>query len=393
VPRRYAKLVAAFVLGPALVIGALIAPDETAFAVPQDSDGGCFTVHVGPQVKAGRTASYFQVTITPGKVGDLALMVANPENRRCQVDLNASYGQTAVNSGDTYPAVARGRCKRTSCWLSGLPASVVLPPRARILVPFRVTVPVGTHPGQYLAGVLARPYVRPGQAAPSPGARVGAFVNTSVGIGVAIIVPGPLHPLLSVPSVNLGTDGGTPLLRIVEHNAGNTWEHPAGGAVIAVGQERAVRFGVSSSTILPGDSATLTLPVTGTPSGRHATTVILWYAHDAKKAVWTSVISYPVSAAPAPSPHGSQVVVTTVETPGWVIVLALTLGALVLVLVTALLFLMFRRRRYDDAHEPPGPRHHRRAAAGRREKPHASNGNSRASSSPGAVDDRVGGRT
>ncbi|HTW08947.1 MAG TPA: hypothetical protein VME46_15640, partial [Acidimicrobiales bacterium] len=343
-------------LGAALVSGALVGPGAAPPAGAQANRAGCLTVHVGPQLRPGETSSYFQLTIAPGRYASEALVLANPNNYACQVGLSASYGQTAVNSGDTYPALAPGVCKRTSCWLSGLPGVVTIPARARTLVGFKVRVPAGARPGQYLAGVLARPHVRAAEAPHIAGTRVGALVNTSVGIGVAVVVPGPLSPLISIPSVMFDTANGIPLLHITERNAGNTWEHPAGGAMITAGPAHVLRFGVSSSTVLPGGSATLTLPVLGTPYGRHVTTVILWYAHDTKKALWTGVINYPESRAAVPSPHGTQVVVTTVEAPRWVIALAITLGAVVVVLVLVLLLLVFRRRRDRHADEVPDER-------------------------------------
>ena len=282
---------------------AVIAPGTVALAAP-GNDAGCLTVHVGPEVAPGRTASYFQLRVAAGGSGMAALLIANPQGYTCRVDLGASYGKTATNSGDTYPVVPVGTCARTSCWVRDFPAEVTLPAHSRARVPFKVVVPEEAAPGEYLAGVLVQPALPSPSTSPRHG-EVGAVIRTSVGIGVAVVVPGPLKPLITVPSVTLVVDGVTPLLEIVEHNGGNTWEHPAGGAVIGRPGAHPAKFGVSSSTVLPGDSATLTLPVVGAPRGPSPTTVVLWYAHDTKKAVWQGVLSYPKSTAPAGT-HGAR---------------------------------------------------------------------------------------
>jgi cbb3-type cytochrome oxidase subunit 3 len=151
--------------------------------------------------------------------------------------------------------------------------------------------------------------------------------------------------------VTLDVSEHTPLLRIVERDDGNTWEHSAGGALISTPGEHTVRLGVSSSTILPADSATLTVPVAGTSKGTHPTEVILWYAHDKRKAIWRGMLDYPNSIRPAKTTgtvivHGSNI-------PTWIIILAVVLGLIVLLLLLLLLllFALLRKRRKENDNE------------------------------------------
>lgn len=327
--------------------------------------GGCLNVHVGPRVSAGNAASYFRLVARSGRTLHLALVIANPDARTCRVALQAAYGKTALNSGDTYPPAGDGACVRTSCWISGLPATIAIAGRSRVAVPFTVTVPKGTGPGQYLAGVLARPDVRrPSRPRRHPG--VGAIVTTNVGIGVAVRVPGPLRPRLTIPAVTVSPNGGTPLIEVVERNGGNTWEHPAGGVVISGGESGGnVRLGISSNTVLPADSATLSVPAVGTLKGSHPVEVVLWYAKKTKRAIWRGRLTFPESVAPAPrSADGTPVVITHARTPGWVVALlgALAAVALLLLALVVLLLVVPRRRRQREEAESdrtptpaPGP--------------------------------------
>jgi hypothetical protein len=282
-----------------------------------------------------------------------ALIVANPQRYACKVALLPAYGQTAINSGDTYPAAtSRRHCVETSCWLSRLPTTVTIPARTRRTVSFVVSVPTRTRPGQYLAGVVAQPGMR--ARAPQRRTGFGAAVIARVAIGVAMTVPGPQRPHLTIPAVTLDTSGKTPLLRIVVRDPGNTWEHPAGGAVIRVGKARRI-FGVRSSTVLPRDSATLPLPVAGVPRGGWPTLVELWYDHHRKKAVWRGKLGYPTppKAASGDSAQRDLVVVGS-GVPTWAKALIVGLAGSVLALLL-IAFWLYRRRRRDDDPPSEGP--------------------------------------
>jgi hypothetical protein len=175
-------------------------------------------------------------------------------------------------------------------------------------------------------------------------------VIARVAIGVAVTVPGALQPHLTIPTVTLDGSGATPSLRIVVRDPGNTWEHPAGGAVIHVGRTRRM-LGVRASTVLPRDSATLTLPVAHVPRGSWSTLVELWYDHHRKKAVWRGRLGYPTP--PQTSGHAGlqpKTVVVAAGVPLWAKVLIVVLAGVVLALLVVA-FLLYRRRRRDD--DPP----------------------------------------
>jgi hypothetical protein len=337
-------------LAAALAAASAAATPAAASAASAGSGPGCRTVHIGP-VRSAAVAhsSYFRLRVGPGRAARQALIVANPQPYACKVTLRPAYGQTATNSGDTYPPAAPGHhCVETSCWLSGLPRTLTVPARTRRTVSFVISVPARAHPGEYLAGVVAQPRVH--SRAPRRRRGFGAAVIARVAIGVAVTVPGALRPHLTIPPVTLDRSGATPLLRIVVRDPGNTWEHPAGGAVIHVGKQRRM-LGVRASTVLPRDSATLTLPVAHIPRGSWSTLVELWYDHHRKKAVWRGDLGYPTppktSARPGAQPTA---VVVTGGVPLWAKVLIAALSGVVLALLVAA-FLLWRRRRRDD--DPP----------------------------------------
>src|SRR5439155_7226148 len=127
----------------------------------------------------------FRLAMRPGAVEHQTILVANPEPYPCSVTLEAAGGETAVNSGDTYPVTAAA-CAETGCWLTGLPATISIPPHGRRDVHFGISVPASAAGGEYLAGVVVRP-TDPPTAKPTADKQVSIAVAPRVAIGVAVI--------------------------------------------------------------------------------------------------------------------------------------------------------------------------------------------------------------
>jgi len=339
-------------LGTALLIVSSLftAGGAPAAAQPATHDAGhagCQIVHAGPQQSAsGSRRSYFQLRLHAGDARRARVVLANPEAYPCSVTLQAASGETAVNSGDTYPVPAAG-CVETSCWLDGLPATVWVGAHGRRSVPFSIAVPASTPPGQYLAGVVIRATDPPSRPSPAGSKQVAVAVSARVALGVAVVVPGRQNPGLAIQSVRLDVHASVPMLYVTVRNTGNTWEHPAGGAVItADGTNRA--FGIRASTVLAGDTAVLPLPAPGVARGSWTTRIELQYG-DHQVAAWHGRLSFPTPRSAAAGTTAGSTAGSSERShavPGWLYAVVVALGGLVLLLVVALL-LVVRRRRGD----------------------------------------------
>ena len=204
-------------------------------------------------------------------------------------------------------------------------------------------VPAGARAGEYLAGVLVRPAAAAAQGIVG-GGRAAVTVDFQVAVGVAIRVPGRLQPALAVPSVRLEARSRASVA-VTEQDLGNTWEHPAGQLRITSG--RVIQtFDLHSATILPGQSATLAVPVSGVRPGRWPTVVDLWYAAHTKLARWQGMISYSRQvtradgterqrlSVPGRSARGGSRVRDAMPQGGWTIGwLAVVVGALAVALL------------------------------------------------------------
>ncbi len=313
---------------------------------------GCQVVHIGPFVTPGSPASsYFDLRLRRSSVTTEALVVANPQPYPCRVTLVPAYGATAVNGGDSYVPVQHAACRGASCWLGGLPETLILPPRGRENVAFPISVPRNAASGQYLAGVIAEP------ASPPPPAKlrsagnqqgvVSAAVVARVAIGVAITIPGSLVPRLSVPQVLLSTATVPPSLQVVVANTGNTWIHPRGHLRLTL-HSGTTTVALRAATVLPGSNASIDVPVGQLPPGPHQVSVDLPYG-PGRAANWQGTINFPSSSdTPPPWPGTATTIITEPTVPRWIVVLLVALAAALLLLGATVAFILLRRRRHGE---------------------------------------------
>lgn len=229
----------------------------------------------------GNAGSYFVLSVAPGQSVTASAFMSNPGQATKQLKVSRSTGGTAANGGTTFTGAFQ-HCSGVGCWVTGLPGAVTLPPGTGERLQFRVSVPRGTAPGQYLAGITAEV-----AAAPSPAKVVSSGKSTGkvtiieqVTVAVAVAV-GPLSALttrLTIPGVSATSIGPTLRLNIRLKNTGQTFARGTGnGYCVAAGQRH--RFAVYAPTVLPHDQALIAANVPGVPGGATMScTVRLGYA-------------------------------------------------------------------------------------------------------------------
>ena len=258
--------------------------------------------------------------------------------------VGSSNGLTAANSGSAFGGFSR-TCAGVGCWVTGLPATVTLAPGTGRALGFRVAVPAGTRPAQYLAGITVV------AAGPAHSVRiksrghvsVNVIVIDEVTIGVAVTVGSlaRMRTALVVPAVTAGSFGSLPRLYVHVRNRGQTFARARGTVSCRAGaQDRRFRFIVD--TVLPGGGAVLPINVPGLGSGELACTVRL--RDDAGHlVVWSGTVDVAAPPATRTIHTGNGVYATLPESsvPGWAIAL-MVLGALILAALVSLLVL-YRR--------------------------------------------------
>ena len=300
----------------------------------------------------GQPRPYFTLTIAPGGSARDIAIVSDDGTRTERLMVGTLSGLTAANSGSAFGSFSR-TCAGVGCWVTGLPGTVTLAPGTGRALGFRVTVPAGTRPGQYLAGITVV------AAAPPRSVRIKSHGHVSVNVivvdqvtvGVAITVGSLalLRTRLVVPAVTAGSIGSLSRLYVHVRNTGQTFARASGTVSCrAGGQDRLFR--VLIDTVLPGGAAVLPINAPGLGSGAWPCTVSL--RDDVGHAVaWSGTVDA-IAPTPARTIHTGDGAYSTLpvnSVPAWAIAL-MVLGAVILAALVGVLVL------YRRANRRPEPR-------------------------------------
>lgn len=290
---------------------------------------------------AGHAASYFILSVAPGHSVTASAFISNPGRAAKELKISRSTGATAANGGTTFTQAFQN-CSAAGCWVTGLPASVTLPPGTGERLQFRVSVPPGTTPGQYLAGITAEVAGTPSPVRVHSNGKATGKVTIIEQVTVAVAVTvGPLSALttrLTIPGVSAALIGPTTRLNIRLRNTGQTFAHGTGsGYCGATGKRRL--FAVYASTVLPHSQALIAANIPGAPDGATMQcTVRLDYGHG-QVATWSGPVTVP-DASTSRIVHtgpGAYSVVPAGGIPAWatalIVIGVLLLAAAVVVLV------------------------------------------------------------
>ncbi len=134
---------------------------------------------------------YFEFTMQPGETKEDAIIILNNSEKKQNIRVEPVDGFTANGGGITYEF---GRNKISSQWITvDGDGTYELAGTHIQRLPFSITVPQGTPPGEYVLGFLSRAdESKPTQVATenSAGSGFGVKVVAQVGLAIIITVPG-----------------------------------------------------------------------------------------------------------------------------------------------------------------------------------------------------------
>jgi hypothetical protein len=311
--------------------------------------GGATPFGLTPSTSAdGQPRSYFETALAPGSSDTDTVIVANEGRHTEELKISASTGVTSPNTGSAFSGYF-GPCTGSGCWVTGLPAAVTLAPGAHELLPFTVTVPAGTTPRQYLAGITAEPAqaAAPVKVGGNGRASAHAVIVEQISVGVAVTVGSlaDLRTSFAAPVLSAGGTGRAARLYLGLHNTGQTFSRTSGTVVCTFGGKRH-SWAVTANTVLPGDTAVLPVNAPGLPPDLTVPcTVRLAYGQN--QSVRSSGTVKIISAQAPKIVHVGPGVYATVPatgTPTWLVAALVAAGILVAVLTT-LVVLLWRRKR------------------------------------------------
>lgn len=280
-----------------LAAAALAALTVLSSALPAMADG-LPSVPFGLSPYGG-SAPYFTLNVAPGHSVTTSALLSNPSNTTEKLIISRSTGVTAGNGGTAFRQ-AFGRCSGVGCWITDLSPTVTLLPGTGERVQFTVTVPRGTKPGQYLAGVTAEEAAKPKpvkvRANGKANGRVIILDQVTVAVAVTVGMASKLTTRLEIPGVSAIAIGSMIRLNIDLANAGQTFAHGNGTATCgATGQRRTYKF--YASTVLPKERAVIAANLLGLAALGTTVpcTVRIGYA-DHQTAIWSGMVTMPAAA-------------------------------------------------------------------------------------------------
>lgn len=312
--------------------------------------GGQSGFGVAPtQLPDGQARPYFTESVASGHSAVDTAVITNRGSKTLALVVSASTGITAVNSGSSYYGSFKP-CVGTGCWVSGLPTTVTLAPGETTVMPFTVTVPAGTGPGQYLAGITAKPAVAPPPVIVGSNGRstAQAVIVDEVSVGVAVNVgdPSQFASNLRIDTITSGAVATLPRLFVHIHNGGQTFLK-SHGTVTCTDNGKRTTFPVASDTVLPSGGAVLVVNAPGLEFGSVADCEAILAYGTGLNATWIGTVTMPAITTPPKIVHVGPGVYAQIPAQGtsvWVIVL-IVVGALVLLALLGVLFALWRRRR------------------------------------------------
>ena len=188
-----------------MAVIAVLAGTSPAFA--DSSGGGSPTTLTSPPTPALVPANpgpggYFDYTLTQGQSVDGSVAVRNPGTALATFALYPTDAATSAATGVAYGGLG-ATLHATGSWIHLAASRIVLGPGQAQIVPFRLTVPLGATPGDYVGAIAAEnPTAGQQNARAGHGVGVTLNVNTRVVVATVIHVPGP-----AAVAIQLGKPG------------------------------------------------------------------------------------------------------------------------------------------------------------------------------------------
>jgi hypothetical protein len=206
---------------------------------------------LGPYAAAPR--GYFVYNSSPGSQIHDSIYITNSGLTRGTVNLYAVDAITGQESGTTIrppnlPQVDVG------AWIKLSQQQVTLGPGQSEEVPFTLSIPTHVRPGQH-GGIIIAKDLHPQQVAkPVPGshAAIGIGVQSYIGLGVLINLPGHTVESLKATGISYDNDNVHQRLLIDLENSGTQLLHPVGSLRVTDDQGRLLQnLAITMDTFLP----------------------------------------------------------------------------------------------------------------------------------------------
>ncbi len=216
-------------------------------------------------IRPATESAYFHLSVAPGSSLAETALVTNRTTEPLSLltyvvdGTTTPQGEFALESQDAQP-------RSVGLWTTLNATSITVPPETEIAVPFTITVPVGTMPGDYVGGVIIQTSVVTGEtSSAADGTAVRIDVVNRQGVRIYLNVAGEAVLGLRSGALSWAQEGSVVDVTLPVTNTGNTTLHPNGSVAFEslLGANTTIDV-TTPQSILPG--ATVNLTATLTPA-------------------------------------------------------------------------------------------------------------------------------
>lgn len=240
--RSYWVLLAVF------AVATLIGTGSPAWAVDNGQIG----------IQPANEPDYFHVNLAPGAAIQETAVISNHTNAPVTLLTYPVDGRTTPQGGFGFAAQSDPR-KNVGDWAHLPTSQLVVPAHSQSRLPFQLTIPAKTPPGDYYGGVVI-------QSPPVAGKTVTVQGGTSVQLNIVqrqavriyLTVSGTRNNKLETGPLTWKQHNGHVDFSLPIRNTGNTILHPTSSLTLAspLGHNQTLRFNTPES-LLPGDAIAL----------------------------------------------------------------------------------------------------------------------------------------
>lgn len=219
---------------------------------------------------------YFEYTLNPGDIIKDAVLVVNGAEVDQRLIVAVVAGHTALRGGISFPGEADGPAQWIELQGEGL---VEVPAKLALKLPFTLTVPDATPPGEYVAGFLVTPEATSASRdIDRTGGALSVQVVPQMGLSIIINVPGPRRCEVTVDSISSEMKKGEWKVVVHMKNTGNI--HFSGRGELRLtpssGKEPSQRKEFNLGYFIPGDMVNYPLYFDGIPpAGEYSAETVL----------------------------------------------------------------------------------------------------------------------
>lgn len=209
-------------------------------------------------IRPSNESDFFHLSLVPGAAADATAVVSNHTAHPVTLLTYPVDGQTTPQGSFAFASRSDPR-KGIGAWVQLKTGQVTIPANSDAKVPFRLTVPAGTPPGDYSGGLIIQaPMVQGKTTTLEGGTAVRLNIIQRQGVRIYLKVAGTAIQYMSHGKLTWDHNDGNLNFTLPVTNTGNTILHPRADLILTGWPESGTRLRFDApENLLPGASLNL----------------------------------------------------------------------------------------------------------------------------------------